>query len=108
MRIWLVGTGQAGTEVLRQLRKNEALEVVVSNAGARSRAVEEGSVRVEETDMVTPVNVNTLARRIRPDLILLDSSADERNLGRVMGGPALTRAILEEIAAESDYPCLIV
>lgn len=106
MRIWLVGTGLAGAEVLRQLRKNDALEIVVSNA--RARPVDEGSGRVDETEMVTPVNVNTLARRIRPDLILLDSSADERNLSRVMGGPALTRAILQEIAAESDYPCLIV
>ena len=58
--------------------------------------------------MVTSVNINNLARRIRPDLILLDSSADERRLSHLVGGPALSRALLEEIAAESEYPCLIV
>ena len=37
MRIWLVGAGQSGVEALRQLRKNGALEVLVSYSGSRHR-----------------------------------------------------------------------
>ena len=35
---------------------------------------------------VTPVNVNQLARRVRPDLVLLDAGAANRAMARVSGG----------------------
>ena len=108
MRIWMIGAGPVGTAALRQLRKNEEIEVVVSAATERPHAVAERVIaRVDHVEAVTPININTLARRIRPDLILIDSAA-VGGFGRVTGGTALSQALLEEMAAASEYPCLVI
>ncbi len=76
MRIWLIGADQAGSEALRQLKKNPAVTVVVSDAADRPKAVSDGVIaRVDMVENVTPVNINQLARRVRPDLILIDAGA---------------------------------
>ncbi len=109
MRIWLIGAGQAGSEALRQLHKNEEITVVVSAPDAEPPAVRDKVIaKVDYVENVTPVNINILARRIRPDLILIDSTALETGLSRVTGGSALSQALTYEIAAISDYPCLVI
>jgi hypothetical protein len=109
MRIWLIGAAQTGIEVLRQLQKNDEIEVVVTALMADPPAVREKVIdKVDYVEAVTPVNVNTLARRIRPDLILIDSTAQENALGRVTGGSALSQALIVEIANASEYPCVVI
>lgn len=108
MRIWLIGGGQASLVALRQLQKNDAIEVVVSAATDRPLVVQEGAVaQVDFVETVTPVNVNQLARRARPDLILLDSTA-AGSFGRGAGQSVLSHALAEETAAASDHPCLVI
>ena len=76
MRIWLIGAEQAGSEALRQLKKNPAVTVIVSDAVDRPKAVSDGVIaKVDMVENVTPVNINQLARRVRPDLILIDAGA---------------------------------
>ena len=109
MRVWLIGADKAGLDVLEQLAKNPDVEVVVSAQTEQPRAVRDGLlVKVDFVERVTPANVNQLARRIRPDLILIDSAANDQALGRVTGGAALVDALNYEIAAASDYPCLVL
>jgi hypothetical protein len=109
MRIWLIGADQAGTAALRQLRKNPAVEVVVSDSTERPRAVSERVIdRVNHVESVTSVNINTLARRFRPDLILVDRGALQRGLGRVSAGAAFVESLQEEMAAASEFPCLVI
>jgi hypothetical protein len=109
MRIWLIGADQRGTEVLRQLQKNSNLEVVVTDAVDRPLAVTDGVIsKVDYVEVVTSVNINTLARRIRPDMILVDPGADQRNLGRLAGGPAFADALTNEMSKASDYPCIVL
>lgn len=108
MRIWLIGADQKGTEALRQLKKNPNIEIIVSDAMAQPKAVTERVIdKVDYVETVSPININTLAKRIRPDLILIDTAAEKRNL-RVLGGMAFTDAINTEIAASSEIPCLIL
>ncbi|MEZ4870407.1 MAG: hypothetical protein R3C14_54255 [Caldilineaceae bacterium] len=109
MRVWLIGAEQRGTEAIRQLQKNVDIELVVSDTIPQPKAVRENVVaQVDYVEQVTSLNVNKLARRIRPDLILIDTGAEQRNLGRVSGGTALSDALVGEIAAICDYPCLIL
>jgi FlaA1/EpsC-like NDP-sugar epimerase len=109
MRIWLIGAGQRGTEILRQLQKNNNIEVVVTDPKERPPAVVQGLIpKVNHVEMVTPININTLARRIRPDLILIDSGADQSNLGRISGGMTFSDALNNEMVTASEYPCLVV
>jgi hypothetical protein len=109
MRIWLIGAGQRGTEALRQLMKNPNLEIIVSDPTERPLAVQDGLItKIDHTEVVTPVNINTLARRIRPDLILIDAGAEQRSLGRVSGGAAFADALNAEMATASEFPCIVL
>ena len=109
MRIWLIGADQAGSEVLRQLKKNPAITVIVSDAAARPRAVADGIIaQVDIVENATALNINQLARRIRPDLILIDAGAARRAMSRVTGGMVFTEAMQSEMAATSETPCLVL
>jgi hypothetical protein len=109
MRIWLIGAGRNGVAALNQLRKNPDIEVVVSDVSSNPLAVRQGIIEaVDYVTNVTSVNVNDLARRIRPDLILFSAAGGDTSFGRMEGGQALTEALNYEIAAGSDYPCLFL
>ncbi|HMN29626.1 MAG TPA: hypothetical protein PKE45_15865 [Caldilineaceae bacterium] len=109
MRVWLIGADQRGAEALRQLQKNRNIELYVSDSSERPYAVTAGVLaRVDLVEVVSALNINTLGRRIRPDLILIDIGADQRSLGRLAGGGAFASAMYEETAAASEYPCLIL
>ncbi|RME64019.1 MAG: hypothetical protein D6790_03830 [Caldilineae bacterium] len=91
------------------MQKNPDIEVVVSDPSPAPAAVKQGVIeRVDIVENVTPLNINQLARRIRPDLILISSSAEEHGLGALEGGQALTHALNYEIASHCDCPVLIL
>ncbi|MBV7328767.1 hypothetical protein KFU94_11000 [Chloroflexi bacterium TSY] len=109
MRIWLIGAGRAGSAAIRQLQKNDRIEIVVSDPLARPKAVEEGLIQqVDLVERVTPVNVNEIAKRIHPDLILIASGTGTQSFGNVAGGIALAEGLYYEIAAGSNCPCLVL
>lgn len=109
MRIWLIGADQAGTVALQQLRKNSGIQVVVSDAVPRPKAVEQRVIaQLDFVESVTPLNINQVAKRIRPDLILLDGGAIQRAFARLSEGFAFAESIQNEIAAASDIPCIVL
>ncbi len=109
MRIWLIGADQAGLEVLRQLKKNSNITVIVSDASEQPKAVTEKVIaKVDYVEAVTPFTINALARRVRPDLILIDPGAEQRSYGRMAGGMAFSDALTNEVVAASEYPCLVL
>lgn len=109
MRVWLIGAGKVGTAALLQLQKNPDIEIVVSDPSSAPLAVQQGVInKVDVVENVTSVNVNPLARRIRPDLILVSPAANERGMAKVEGGQALTDALNHELAQTSEYPVLIL
>lgn len=109
MRIWLIGADSRGTQALRQLVKNQRIDVIVSDDRERPKAVVEGLIdHVDYVERVTSLNINHIARRIQPDLILIDAGALDRSWGHVTGGSALSEALTNEMAGASDYPCLVL
>lgn len=109
MRIWLIGADDRGTEVLRQLAKNQRADVIVSDPSDRPKAVTLGVIdHVDFVEQITSININHVARRVQPDLILIDAGALERNWGHVTGGSALSEGLTKEMAGASDFPCLVL
>ena len=97
MRIWLIGADDGALQTIEQLRKNPEITLVVSSAVDNPKAVATGVLdRVDYVERVSHVNVNDLARRIRPDLILIDPAAAARTYARLNAGSTfaeeLTRA----------------
>lgn len=109
MRVWLIGAGNIGSVALRQLQKNPAVEIFVSDPSERPEAVRSGLIeRVDLVENITPVNVNEVARRVRPDLILLSPGIGEQGFGAIEGSKALSDALNYETIIASEYPCLIL
>lgn len=109
MRIWLIGADQEGINVLRQMRKNPTAEVIVSDAQDRPKAVADGIIaRVDYVETLNSTNINQQARRIRPDLIVIDSGAMQRALRRVSGGSAFAESLVTEMANASEFPCIVL
>ena len=68
MRVWVIGAGRAGSSVLRQLRKNLDIEVVVSDPIEKPRAVLDGLIdKVDIVERITLLNVNEFA----PSVLLM-------------------------------------
>ncbi|MEM7534526.1 MAG: hypothetical protein AAF639_20260, partial [Chloroflexota bacterium] len=94
MRVWLIGAGKSGIKALVQLKKDGKTKVFISSPSVRPKAVIDGVIeQVNYVEHVTPLNINLLAKRIRPDLILIDSGAKASHLGRFTGGLALSEAM---------------
>lgn len=109
MRIWLIGAAERGTHALRQLNKNQRIDMIVSDPNQRPKAVVDGVIdHVDYVERVTSLNINHMGRRIQPDLILIDAGALDRNWSHVTGGNALAEAMTNEMVAVSDYPCLVL
>jgi len=109
MRIWLIGADSRGTQALRQLMKNQRIDIIVSDLGEQPKAVSEGVIdHVDYVERVTSLNINHIARRVQPDLILIDAGALDRNWGHVTGGSALSEAMTQEMASACEYPCVIL
>ena len=108
MRIWLIGAGRAGTAVLYQLKKNPEIDVTVSDPDEQPHAVRDGIIgSVNLIERVTPINVNQIAQKIRPNLILI-ATGSAGSFGNVTGGIALADALNYEITTVSKYPCLVI
>jgi hypothetical protein len=109
MRMWLIGAGKTGCAVLRQLQKNVNLEIIVSDTQERPQAVKEGLIdQIDFVQRVTPININEVAKRIRPDLILIATGSGIHSYAHLAGGVAMADALNYEIATASDYPCLVI
>lgn len=109
MRVWLIGAGYIGSVALQQLQKNSAVEIFVSDPSDEPEAVLSGLIeRVDLVANISPVNVNEIARRVRPDLILLSPGIGEQGFGAVEGSKALSEALNYETTVASEYPCVIL
>lgn len=109
MRVWLIGAGNIGSVALRQLQKSSSVEIFVSDPSDQPEAVRDGLIeQVDLVENITPVNVNEIARRVRPDLILLSPGIGEQGFGAIEGSKALSEALNYEIIIASEYPCLIL
>ena len=109
MRVWLIGAGHIGSVALRQLQKNPAVEIFVSDPSVEPEAVRDGLIeRVDLVANISPVNVNEIARRVRPDMILLSPGIGEQGFGAIEGSKALSDALNYETIVASEYPCLIL
>lgn len=109
MRVWLIGADEDAINALHQLRKNSDIEIIISASEETPLAVQNGVLdKVDFVETVTQVNINQLAHRVRPDLILIDSAEGKRSYGWVDGGMVLADALVHEIARSSDYPCLVL
>lgn len=109
MRVLVVGAGRTGARVIRQLRKNPAIEIITADPRADSYAVEQGLIEaVDIQEGFTPLTVDYVLEQARPDLILLAMSTEDLELGNAPGIDILAEAMRKEVASASDIPMIEV
>ena len=109
MRVLVVGAGRTGARVIRQLRKNPAIEIITADPRADSFAVEEGVIEaVDIQEAFTPLTVDFVLEKANPDLILLAMETEDLGLGTALGIDVLAGALRKEMASASDIPLIEV
>jgi hypothetical protein len=109
MRILVVGAGRTGARVIKQLRKNPDIDIITADPRSDPYAVEKGlidSVDIEEG--FTPLTVDYVIEKAKPDLILLATTTEDLGLGDAPGIDILADALRKEVASASDIPLIQV
>ena len=72
MKALVIGAGALGIRVIKQLRKNERIEMVVADYREDCEAVKEGVIKkVDILEHLTPLNVSECCDDVEPDIIFL-------------------------------------
>lgn len=109
MRILVIGAGRVGTQVLRQLKKNPELIVMTADPSESPFAVEKGIIpKVDLAEALTPLTLNYVLEKTRPDLILLTTSSEDMGLGTAPGVDILADSLKRELASISTVPLIEV
>jgi hypothetical protein len=109
MRILVIGAGRTGARVIRQLRKNPAIEIVVADPRPELYAVEQGIIdAVDIREALTPLTLEHVLGQSHPDLVLLAMPTEDMGLGKAAGMDILAGALREELAALASVPVIEV
>lgn len=109
MRILVVGAGQVGARVLRQLQKNPSLTIITNDPHQEPYAVKKGIIaRVDIQETLTPLTLAYVIAQARPDLILLTSASEDFGLGTAPGVDVMVDSLKRELAAISTVPLIEV
>ena len=109
MRILVVGAGQVGSRVLRQLQKNPKLTILTVDPSETPFAVQEGIIKkVDILETMTPLTMEHILSQAHPDLVILTRTSADLGLGKVPGMDIFTDALQEELAAISEVPVIEV
>ena len=109
MRVLVVGAGRNGARVIRQLRKNQDIEIITADPRADPFAVEEGFIEaVDIQEAFTPLTVDFMLEKAKPDLVLLAMSTEDLGLGSAPGIDILAEALRKEVASASNVPLIEV
>ncbi len=108
-KILVVGAGDTGSRVIQQLRKNSEIEIVVLDPRQNPSGLKNGVIdKVDIAEALTPLTLDYILERCRPDMILLASHAEDMGLGNVGGADLLSHSLRDELAAISPVPVVEV
>jgi pyrroline-5-carboxylate reductase len=72
VRVLVIGGGELGIRTIKQLQKNDTIEILLADPNERPRAVTEGVVeKVDLVTHVTAMNAREVCARLEPDMVLL-------------------------------------
>ncbi|TET91041.1 MAG: hypothetical protein E3J35_03435 [Methanomassiliicoccales archaeon] len=78
MKALVVGAGELGVRVIKQLRKNPGIEIIVADYREDCTAVQQGIIeKVDILEHLTPLNIGTCCDETEPDIVFLCREAKD-------------------------------
>ena len=109
MRILVVGAGRVGAQVIRQLQKSPSLTLITCSPHQEPFAVQEGVIsQVDIQETLTPLTLEYVLAKAKPDLILLTSAFEDYGLGTAPGVDVMVGSLKKELASISEVPLIEV
>jgi hypothetical protein len=109
MRILVIGAGRTGIKVIKQLRKNPDMTIIVADPRPQLLAVDQGVIdHVDIRESLTPLTLNRILGESRPDLVLLAMPPEDMGLGKAAGIEIFVEALGQEIASLAKVPIIDV
>jgi len=109
MRILVIGAGRTGARVIKQLRKNPGIVIIIADPRKELFAVEQGIIdAVDIREALTPLTLEHVLKESEPDLVILAMPTEDLGLGTPPGVDILAEALREELAALSRVPVIEV
>ena len=107
--VLVVGAGRTGALVIEQLAKNPALRLVTLDPNPDPLAVRRGLIAdVDFVETLTPLTLEHVLERARPDIVLLATATEDLGLGSAPGMDVLADALRDELAAVAEVPVIQV
>jgi len=109
MKVLVVGAGRTGARVIRQLQKNPEIEIITADPQEDAYTVRKGLIEaVDIRESFTPLTVDYVLEKAKPDLILLATATEDLGLGNAPGIDILAESLRTELAFASDIPLIEV
>jgi hypothetical protein len=90
-----------------QLQKNPEIEIVTIDPREQPFAVQQDIISaVDFREALTPQAIEYVVSETQPDLILVTTSTEDMELGKVPGVDILVEGLRQEIAAIADVPVI--
>ncbi len=106
-RIVVIGAGRIGARVIKQLQKNPKIEVMTIDPRERPFAVQQKIISgIDFHEALTPQAIEYTLTETQPDLVLVTTSTEDMELGKVPGVDILVEALRQEIAAIANVPVI--
>jgi carbamoylphosphate synthase large subunit len=109
MKVLLVGGGNLGSTVLKQLLKSKKITVILSDLRETPPAVDKGlKDKVDFVGSITPMNIKSVIAKYSPDLIVIASTSLDTAMDKPPSGDVLAHEVQKEVAEISSVPVLII
>jgi hypothetical protein len=90
-----------------QLQKNPKIDIVTIDPREQPFAVQQDIISVVDFhEALTPQAIEYVISETQPDLVLVTTSAEDMELGKVPGVDILVEGLRQEIAAIADVPVI--
>ncbi len=109
MKVLVCGAGENGANVILQLRKNKYIEIVTLDARENPFALAEGIIeKIDVEETLTPLTLEYVIDKVRPDLILLTTELEDMGFENVSGMDMLSSSLRQELTSISPVPLIQV
>ncbi len=107
MRILVIGAGNNGARVIKQLRKNPQLTIVTADPRPNPAAVRQGVIKsVDICEPLTPFNLDKILAQAQPDLVLMTRTPEDLGLGDAPGMGLFSESLGIELESISMVPLI--